>query len=153
MIPYNTDMENQRVFSGRIRQLLLWTVILLLTLMLFACDDTGEEADENIGFYTAVSASESGREISLEELHPVPPNLKLKDHGKASFFYQGKSHSSMTWSREGTHFEAHDRHGLSIQGKIGDGVLELTDVFGSGVDLRMECAKLVIFSNMEKNAP
>lgn len=132
-----TRKKNRMPAGGRLFATL---IALLLTLALAGCSSKGEP-DENAGLYEAVSARAFGIEVALEDVFDEPLSIELKDGGKAVFSYEGKNYN-MKWTRTGRTFEAKGG-GAELTGTVRDGVMEIEDVLGSGVDIRLECRSII----------
>ncbi|MBR0172340.1 MAG: sel1 repeat family protein, partial [Lachnospiraceae bacterium] len=61
--------------------------------------------------------------------------------GKAVFTYEGKDYK-MKWERSGKKLTAKGG-GAELSGTVKDGVMELTDILDSGVDITLECKSIV----------
>ncbi|MBR0092195.1 MAG: sel1 repeat family protein [Lachnospiraceae bacterium] len=112
----------------------------LMTSLLAGCSGKAEP-DENSGLYKAVSVKGMGTELSADEVYDDDVTIDLADGGKAVFTFEGDDYK-LKWSRDGKHFEAKGG-GAELSGTIGDGVLVLEDVVGTGMDIRLECKSLV----------
>ena len=119
----------------------IWILMTVLMVSLLAGCGGKSEPDENSGLYKAVSVKALGIEMSADEIYDDDITLELKDGGKAVFAYEGDEYK-MKWSRDRKHFEAKGG-GAELAGTIGDGVLVLEDILGTGMEIRMECKSLV----------
>ena len=129
----------RRTVRRRIWRSRVFMTVLILAL-LTACGGKAEP-DENSGLYEAVSAKAFGLEMAIEELYEGGMSIELKDGGKAVFTLEGKDYK-MKWSHDGSDFQAKGG-GAELSGTVEDGVLLLTDVMDSGVDIRLECRSLM----------
>ena len=118
------------------KKLLAILLALVLTLGLAACGGGGSAApDPNSGVYEAVSAEMAGVSVDVDDVFENGFSLELKDGGKAVFHYDGKDYN-LRWSLNGTAFEAKGA-GATLNGTLSAGVLEITDVLGSGVNITL----------------
>ncbi|MBR0172430.1 MAG: hypothetical protein IJQ21_06530 [Lachnospiraceae bacterium] len=119
----------------------IWILMTALMVSLLAGCGGKAEPDENSGLYKAVSVKAFGIEMSADEVYDDDITIELQDGGKAVFAYEGDEYK-MKWSRDGKQFEAKGG-GAELAGTIGDGVLLLEDILGTGMEIRLECKSLV----------
>ena len=121
------------------KKLLAILLSLVLTLGLAACGGGGGSSstvsDPNCGVYEAESAEMSGVTVDVDDVFEDGFSLELKDGGKAVFRYEGKEYN-LKWSLNGTDFEAKSS-GVTLTGTLSDGVLELSDVMGTGLSITL----------------
>ena len=112
----------------------------LMVSLLAGCGGKAEP-DENSGLYKAVTAKMAGLEMEIDDIFDDAVTLELQDGGKAVFTYEGKDYK-MKWERSGKKLTAKGG-GAELSGTVKDGVMELTDILDSGVDITLECKSLV----------
>ena len=119
----------------------LFALLLLAALLvsLAACGSSGPK-DPNCGLYEAVEAEVFGITVKVEDVFEDGLSIELKDGGKAVFRYEGKDYS-MKWTRDGEIFHA-EGGGAELDGTLADGVMQLEDILGSGVQIKLVCAEL-----------
>ena len=116
-------------------------VLSLLMILTLAGCTSKDEPDENSGLYKAVSVNAFGMELGVDDIFDDPITIELQDGGKAVFSYEGKDYK-MKWSHTEDSFEAKGG-GAKLNGTLRDGVMELTDILDSGVDIRLECEEIM----------
>ncbi|MBR0163967.1 MAG: hypothetical protein IJQ12_04755 [Lachnospiraceae bacterium] len=124
----------------RLRTFFVTMIFAIAAFTLSACGGSAEP-DENSGVYEAVSAKAFGLEMAIDELYEGGMSIELKDGGKAVFTLEGKDYK-MKWSHDGKDFQAKGG-GAELEGTVEDGALLLTNLMGSGVDIRLECKSLM----------
>ncbi len=113
------------------------TCLILAVLILILASACGKaEPDPNSGLYVGKTAEMSGITVNLADVFEEEFSIELKDGGKASFNYEGKSYS-MKWTLDGTAFQA-SGGGAELSGTLADGVMELENVLDSGLSIRLE---------------
>ena len=112
------------------------SLILAVLILVLASACGKAEPDPNSGLYVGKSAEMSGLSLNIADLFGEDFSIELKDGGKASFNYDGKSYS-MKWTLDGTAFQASGK-GAELSGTLAEGVMVLENVFDSGVTIRLE---------------
>ncbi len=122
----------------RVNRYLILLVTLCFTLSLAGCKKA--DPDPNSGLYEAVSATGMGMELAITDLYDNGVSFDLKDGGKAVVNLDGQEFN-IKWSHDGNSFHA-EGGGAEFEGTIGDGVLNLEDMMGMGIDMKLVCSDL-----------
>ena len=118
------------------KKVLVFLVLALALLALTACGGgSAESADPNCGLYDATSMEMMGFTLDVAEVYPDGFSIELLDGGKAKFNYEGKSYN-MKWTLDGTAFHA-EGGGAELDGTLSGGVMQLTDVMGTGLNITL----------------
>ena len=117
------------------KALYLVVALVLLAAMLTACGGGGGSSDPNCGVYEASTAEMMGITMDIADLFEGGCSIELLDGGKAKFNYDGKSYN-MKWTLEGSTFHA-EGGGAELDGTLSGGVMELTDLLGSGLNMTL----------------
>lgn len=107
---------------------------MLISLVLTGCG--GKESDDpNLGKYTAVSASMSGISIEVEDAFGEGFIIELKAKGKCELTIDGNTVKGK-WTLDDDEFSV-EGGGIDCEGTLEDGVMQLVDVMGAGIDLTL----------------
>lgn len=111
-------------------------IISLLTTMLFCgCGKDKGKDDPNLGLYTAKYGSMMGVSLEVGDVFGEGFTIELKEKNKCEVFVDGDK-ASGKWSLDGEKF-SFDAGGIECEGTLKDGVILLTDVMGSGIELTL----------------
>ena len=124
-------------------------VVVCALAMLFAMCACGaeEEVDPNAGVYDAISAEMYGIKIAVDDVFEDGFSIELQNGGKAIFHYDGEDYS-LKWTLDGETFHA-EGGGAELDGTLKDGVMDLEDVIGSGIQIRLVDSSKVSAEDIE----
>ncbi len=108
--------------------------------VLCACGGEAAEDDPNIGVYKAKKAELGGFEIDVTDVFDEGFTIELKNKGKGRVEMDGDG-GNIKWTLDGNTFHA-EGGGAEFDGTLGDGVMVLEDLEGSGVTLTLECDEI-----------
>ena len=119
------------------KKLLVLVFAAALVLTFAACGGGGGSAssDPNCGHYDATVLEMMGFTMDVAEVFPDGFSIDLQDGGKAKFNYDGKSYN-MKWTLDGSAFHA-EGGGAELDGTLSAGVMQLSDVMGSGLEITL----------------
>ena len=119
------------------KKILVLILAAALVLTFAACGGGGGSAssDPNCGHYEATVLEMMGFTMDVAEVFPDGFSMDLQDGGKAKFNYDGKSYN-MKWTLDGTTFHA-EGGGAELDGTLAGGVMQLSDVMGSGLEITL----------------
>ena len=106
---------------------------------LCACGD-GEATEPGTGVYVAKTGSAMGIEMSVEDVFEEGFKLDLRDNGKGRIYVDGED-ARFKWTLDGTDFSG-EGGGAELSGTMKDGVIELHDVMGTGIDMKLVCDEI-----------
>ena len=118
--------------------IIIFTACLMLT-ALCACEKVTSD-DPNSGVYEGRSASMGGFDMDITDVFEDGFSIELKDKGKGTIHLNGDD-ASFKWTLDGTEFSGKGG-GAELSGTLKDGVLELTDVIGTGIDMVLVCDEI-----------
>jgi len=110
-------------------------ISLLVTTLLCGCGKDKGKDNPNLGLYTAKYGSMSGMELEVGDVFGQGFTIELKDKNKCEVFVDGDK-ASGKWSLEGEKFKF-SAGGIECEGTLENGVIILSDVMGSGVELTL----------------
>lgn len=117
------------------------SIIMLITAFMltgFGCGKS--EPDPNSGVYKGVSAEMMGISMSIDELYEGGVTFELKDGGKGTCTIDGTDYK-IKWTLDGDTFHA-EGGGAEFDGTLSNGVMELEDLMGMGVNMTFVCDEL-----------
>lgn len=116
----------------------VFNVMLAMAMMIFLLAGCGKEDDSNnpnLGLYTAFTGSMSGIEIEIADVYAGGFTIELKAKGKATLNIDGTTGNGK-WTLDGDKFSV-SGGGVECSGTLKDGVMTLTNVMGSGLDITL----------------
>lgn len=116
----------------------VFNVMLAMAMMIFLLAGCGKEDDSNnpnLGLYTAFTGSMSGIEIEIDDVYAGGFTIELKAKGKATLNIDGTTGNGK-WTLDGDKFSV-SGGGVECSGTLKDGVMTLTNVMGSGLDITL----------------
>lgn len=119
----------------RIDRIIILTVVvsLMTGLLLAGCGKKSE--DPNLGVYAAKEASMSGISISVEDAFEDGFTIELQEKGKCILTVDGDT-AKGKWELDDGEFTV-SGGGIDCSGTLSDGVMELIDVMGAGLNLTL----------------
>ncbi len=108
----------------------------ILALALCACGEKGA-TEPGTGVYVAQTASMMGFEMGVDEVFEQGFKLDLRDKGTGRIYVDGDD-AGFKWTLDGTAFSG-EGGGAELSGTMKDGVIELTNVMDTGIDMKLVC--------------
>lgn len=131
-------MFNIKGFRSFTHILILIMLITAFILTVFGCGKS--EPDPNSGVYKGVSAEMMGVSMSIDELYEGGVTFELKDGGKGTCTIDGTDYN-IKWTLDGDTFHAKGG-GAEFDGTLSNGVMQLDDLMGMGVNMTFVCDEL-----------
>ena len=118
----------------RIKKLFAVLLVIAVTLSLVACGGGKVDPnDPNQGLWVAVNGEMMGFEMGVEEVFGEGFTIELQEKGKCTLMVDGKK-ANGTWTLDNGAFTVKGG-GLDSKGRLENGVLQLEDVMGMGLNL------------------
>ena len=126
--------------GSRIREYVILTAMSIIVFMLMISGCGKKEPDPDSGVYRGVSAQMMGVSMSIDDLYEGGVSFELKDGGKGTCTLDGTDYR-IKWTLDGNTFHA-EGGGAEFDGTLSNGVMELEDLLGMGIDMTFICDEL-----------